>query len=228
MAKAPRRTGRKTARAAAATTAGAASADPRERVVDAFMALVAEHGLDKVELADIAGRAGITLAELRGLYPGRLAILADFSRRIDRAVLAGGVAAGSDEEARDRLFDVMMRRFDALAPYKEAIRRVARAARCDPALASALHGIALGAQKWNLAAAGVHKAGALRLVAAEGMVLVYAETMRTWLDDDDPDLGRTMAALDRALRRGEQAMRVIAAACSLVPRFAGRLRRAGA
>ena len=222
MARGPKRTRAKAAKAAAT----AETADPRDRVVDAFMALVAEHGLHAVELADIAGRAGITLAELRGLYPGRLAILADFSKRIDRQVLAGGVAAGPEEEVRDRLFDVMMRRFDALAPYKEAIRRIARAARCDPALASALHAIALGAQKWNLAAAGVHRAGALRLVAAEGMVLVYAEAMRTWLDDDDPDLGRTMAALDRALRRGEQAMRFVSAACALVPRFAGRLRRA--
>ena len=226
MARASRRAGRKSAKAA--TAAGAATADPRERVIDAFMALVAEPGPYAVELADIAGRAGITLAELRDLYPGRLAILADFSKRIDRQVLAGGVAAGTDEEARDRLFDVMMRRFDALAPHKEAIRRVARAARSDPGLACVLHRMARRAQTWNLAAAGVHKEGALRLVAAEGMVLVYAETMRTWLDDDDPDLGRTMATLDRALRRGEQAMRFVAAACALVPRFAGRLRRAGA
>ena len=110
MARAPKRTGRKSAKAAAAATA-----DPRERLVDAFMALLAEHDPHKVELVDIAGRAGVTLAELRDLYPGKLAILADFSKRIDRQVLAGGVAAGPDEEARDRLFDVMMRRFDALA-----------------------------------------------------------------------------------------------------------------
>lgn len=209
-----------------AETAAPGNSDPRERIVDAFMALLAERGPHEVGLADIAGRAGVSLADLRGLYDGKLAILADFARRIDRRVLEPGVAEPSAEEgARDRLFEVMMRRFDALAPYKDAVRRVARAARCDPGLACALHAIALGSQKWTLAAAGIRKRGAFGLVAAEGTVLVYAETMRTWLDDDSPDLGRTMAALDRALRRGERAMKMMSRACCLLPRLAGRMRR---
>ncbi|KAB2864417.1 MAG: TetR/AcrR family transcriptional regulator, partial [Bauldia sp.] len=56
-------------------------------------------------------------------------------------------------------------------------------------------------------------------------VLVYAEAMRTWLDDDAPDLARTMAALDRALRRGERAMQMVSNLCCLLPRFADRARR---
>ena len=69
---------------------------------------------------------------------------------------------------------------------------------------------------------------------AEGLdhhlALVYGETMRTWLTDDDPDLGRTMATLDRALRRGERGMRMMSDLCSLLPRLAesGRRGRAAA
>jgi hypothetical protein len=38
----------------------------------------------------------------------------------------------------------------------------------------------------------------------QGAVLVYANTMRTWLEDNDPTLAKTMARLDRELRRGER------------------------
>ncbi|MBZ0229421.1 MAG: TetR/AcrR family transcriptional regulator [Bauldia sp.] len=225
MATGPRRSRRKGGGAEAAAPRQDDTRDPRERIVDAFMALLAERGPYDVGLGDIAGQAGVSLADLRELYDGKLAILADFSKRIDRQVLAQGVAQASEDGPRHRLFEVMMRRFDALGPYKPAIRRVARAARRDPGLACALHGIALGAQKWTFAAAGIHKRGALGMVAAEGAVLVYAEAMRTWLDDDAPDLARTMAALDRALRRGERAMQMVSNLCCLLPRFADRARR---
>lgn len=208
------------------TKSGGASAEPRDRIVDALMALTAERGLRRVGLADIAGRAGVSLAELRDHYSGKAAIFADFTRRIDHQVLAQGAAEASEDGARDRLFEVMMRRFDALAPYKDAIRRIARAARCDPGLACTLHCIALGSQKWTLAAAGIHTGSCLGRVALHGTVLVYAEVMRVWLDDDEPDLARTMAALDRALRRGERAMGVLSDLCRWLPGMGPRRRPA--
>ena len=39
-----------------------------------------------------------------------------------------------------------------------------------------------------------------------GLGLTYASVFRTWLEDDDAGLARTMAALDRRLRRGQQTL----------------------
>ena len=120
-----------------------------------------------------------------------------------------------------------MRHFDALGPYRAALKSLARSARRDPALACAVHRILEGSAKWMLVAAGIHHGGIVGKVAMEGVVLVHVETMRTWLDDDDPGLARTMAALDRSLRRGERAMELIGDVCSFLPRMAerGRARR---
>ncbi|MCB1496883.1 MAG: TetR/AcrR family transcriptional regulator [Bauldia sp.] len=220
MAKAARRSTR---------TTKAPARDPREAIIDAFLALAAERDVHCIGLDEIAERAGVSLAELRGCYAGKLGILLGFARRVDLAVLAEG-PADPESEARDRLFEVMMRRFDALAPYKPAIRRMARSARCDPALAAILRRLAIRAQAWNLAAAGISHGGLSGRVKSGGLALVYGETMRTWLGDDDPDLGRTMATLDRALRRGERGMRMMSDLCSLLPRLAesGRRGRAAA
>ena len=49
-------------------------------------------------------------------------------RRVDREVLAGSPAHSDPEEtARDRLFDVLMRRYDALKPHRAFLRAVQEA-----------------------------------------------------------------------------------------------------
>src|SRR5262245_23552410 len=113
MASRPKRKPARSSKAASGRTAKAAASTPRERIIEALMALLAEKAIDEVSLAEIADGAGVSLAELRDAYSGKLAILADWSKQIDRKVLAAGVASASDS-SRDRLFEVMMRRFDAL------------------------------------------------------------------------------------------------------------------
>ena len=42
------------------------------------------------------------------------------------------------------------------------------------------------------------------MIRAQGLALLFASVLRTWVDDDDAGLARTMAALDRALARGQR------------------------
>src|SRR5512143_3151878 len=107
----------------------------RDKAVDALMALLAEQSFEDVGLAEVAGRAGLKLSQLRAEFGSRLAILAGHIKEIDRVVLAGSDSDMSDEPARERLFEVLMRRLEALAPYKQAVRSVMRSARRHPSLA---------------------------------------------------------------------------------------------
>jgi hypothetical protein len=84
------------------------------------------------------------------------------------------------------------------------LRRISADLRYDPVSLAALNQVALNSQRFMLAAAGISTEGPLGALKLQGAVLVYANTMRTWLDDDDPTLARTMARLDRELRRGER------------------------
>ena len=66
---------------------------------------------------------------------------------------------------------------------------------------------ALKSQYWMLAAAGISGEGGTGFLRVQGLLSVYARVFSIWLDDDDPGMARTMAALDRRLRRGESLMR---------------------
>jgi AcrR family transcriptional regulator len=176
----------------------------RNRIVDALMALAAERPWDAVTLEALAERAGVTLPALRAAYDGRLAVLADFVRRTDERVLSGVDPDMAGEAPRERLFDVLFSRFEALAPHKQAIRNLAVAARRDLPLALEINRIVTGSMAWMLAAAGIPATGTRGLIRAQGLACVWSRVARVWLDDGDPGLARTMAELDKRLRQAER------------------------
>jgi AcrR family transcriptional regulator len=197
----------------------------RERIIDALMALLAEKPIEQIGLAEIAKRAGVSLSNLRDAFGATLAILAAHMKAIDRAVLAGGDDDMAEEPPRERLFDVLMRRLELLASHKAAVRSLMRSAARNPALAFALNGLAVRSQQWMLTAADIGASGPRGMLRAQGLALLFAQVLRTWVHDDDPGLARTMAALDRALARGQHwsgllddLFRIPAAACRLRPR----------
>jgi AcrR family transcriptional regulator len=183
-----------------------AQASPRDRIIDALMRLAAEQPWNDIEVTDIAREAGVTLAEFRDLFPSKGAVLGGLARRIDREVLAKTSDDLVGEPARERLFDVLMRRLDAMAPYKAALRRIAFALRYDPLALAALNQVSLNSMRFMLAAAGINTEDALGRLRLQGTVIAFANVMETWFEDDDPALARTMARLDREIRRGERIM----------------------
>ncbi|MGH6771506.1 MAG: TetR/AcrR family transcriptional regulator [Xanthobacteraceae bacterium] len=176
----------------------------RDPIVDAFMELLAEKRFEEVGFAEIANRAGVSLAELRGKHASKIELIAAHMREIDRAVLAGIDPALAEEPARERLFDVLMRRLDALGPHKQAVRSLRRSAMSNPGLGFAINGLAVRSMQWMLTAADISASGPKGMFRAQGLALLFASVLRSWLDDDDPGQARTLASLDRALASGQR------------------------
>ncbi|MCZ7658251.1 MAG: TetR/AcrR family transcriptional regulator [Xanthobacteraceae bacterium] len=176
----------------------------REKIIDAFMALLAEKPIEVIGFGEIAARAGVPLTQCRAEFGSVLAVLAAHAKAIDRAVLAGGDGDMTEEPPRERLFDVLMRRIEALAPHKAAMRSLIRSTLRNPGLALAVNPIAVRSQSWMLTAADIDAAGPRGMVRAQGLACLFASVLRTWADDEDPGMARTMAALDRALASGQR------------------------
>lgn len=204
-------------------------ADPREAAIEALLRLAAERDWAAISLQDVARAANLSLGELRGLFPSKGAILSAFSRRIDQAVLAGSDASMTAEPPRDRLFDVLMRRLDALQTYKVALRRIARAMAADPLSLAALNKVVVTSMQWMLAAADLPSDGPRGAGQAQGLAIAWTQILKVWFDDD-PEGARTMTEVDRQLRRGEQVMRRVDDLCRMTAplrRFVDRTAHSG-
>jgi AcrR family transcriptional regulator len=204
-----------------------AKSDAREKIIDALMALAAEQNWDEISLADVADRAGLTLAQFRDFFPSKGAVLGGFSRRIDKIVLEGGEKlsdeSAQDQSPKDRLFDVLMRRFDAMTPYKAALKNINDWAMHDPLALPALNQLALNSLRFMLEAAGLNSEGPLGTLKLQGLALSWTRVFHVWLADDSADGAKTMAALDKELARGEDLVERVEGARRRLAPFAAPL-----
>ena len=176
-----------------------------ETALDAFLGMIAEKGFAAVTLRDVAAAAGLGLADLYRLYPDKVALVGAFMARIDADVLAGTPSHDDPEEtARDRLFDVMMRRYDALKPHRLALRAIRRAGTRDPLLALALGPALRRSMAVMLEAASLPSEGLSGALRQNGLLAIHYAVSRVYDRDETADLSKTMAALDSRLKMAER------------------------
>ena len=172
------------------------------RLISAALGLAAEKPWAQVTLADIAERAGSTLVALKAEFASKGDILAAFTQLADDEMLRRAPRRSESASPRDALFEVIMSRFDVLEPYKGALKSIAAGGLPEPQQVSRL----LTTQGWMLEAAGIGSDGIDGSVKTAGLATLYASVFRVWLEDEDQGLARTMAALDRRLRRGQRSL----------------------
>ena len=178
-----------------------------QHLIDTALRLAAERGWAGLSLGDIAAEAKLPLSKIYPVFSSKAAILAGFSTMIDAKVLAELDEEDEEGDARDRLFDVLMSRFDALQPYRAGLGNILYDLLRDPAAAAcALPGLQRS-MALMLEAAGLSASGPKGLIRIKGLAAIYLASLRVWLRDDSLDMAKTMAALDGYLRRVEGLLR---------------------
>jgi AcrR family transcriptional regulator len=185
--------------------------DIDSRLVTGLWQVVAERGWPGLSMRRVAAASGVAPAEIRRRCPSPCHLLALHGRVMDQVVLEGTAPGDAldTNTPRDRVFDVLMRRIDALQPHRAGILRLLDDLRRDPLLGLVLLASLPRSMAWMLEAAGLGAGGLAGLARAKGLTAVWLATLRAWVDDDSVDLGPTMAALDRALDRAEQVARML-------------------
>jgi hypothetical protein len=173
-----------------------------DALILAAFALAAREGWHGVSVISAAREAGLALDRARARFAGRDAILMRFGKRADARALAEAPATGP---ARERLFDLLMRRFDALQAHRLGVLAVLKSLPTDPGTALLLTAATARSMGWMLEAAGIPSSGLTGQLAVNGLLAVWLYTVRAWQADETADLSTTMAALDKALARAEQA-----------------------
>ena len=170
-----------------------------DRLMEAALALVAERGWQALSLVEVAKRAELPLLDCYRIMPNKAALLRRLIVAADEAVLQEGVA-DPEEKPRDRLFDVLMRRFDALQTRRVGTVAILRGLPLDPTSIVGLLPRLVRSFVWMLETAGVTTNGLSGALHIKVLGIVYLYVLRVWVEDDTPDIARTMAALDKALR----------------------------
>ncbi|ACL60970.1 TetR/AcrR family transcriptional regulator [Methylobacterium nodulans] len=168
-----------------------------DRVLDAYLALMADRPFDRVSMRMVAEAAGISLAQLRATFASEEALLESFAARVDGAMLDRVDAHPWADDPRARIVTAMLARFEVLAPLKPAIRSLLTGA-ADPATALFFGRVSVEEHRWTLIAAGLNHRGPRARNLAEAVSLAFVTAAAAWLDDVDVALHRTRTAIEQA------------------------------
>jgi AcrR family transcriptional regulator len=195
---------RKAAPKAAPKTARATGEDSAAALRRALLDLVETQGWIDLSFAEIAERAGVPIAEAHRIYPSKTAVLLGLTRAIDERILNSLAADPLEGSAKDRLFDIVMRRFDVLKADREAYRRLMRQLPATPSAFAALLCQLRRSLSLSLEAAGISASGLKGALRLKGLLAIYIAGLRAFANDESEDLAKTMAEIDRRLGQAEK------------------------
>jgi ubiquinone biosynthesis protein COQ9 len=170
-------------------------------LVTAAFRVAGEQGWRRLNVAIAAREGGLSLAEARARFPSKAAVLLRFGRLADQAALTDAPAEGP---VRDRLFDLLMRRFDFLQTHRAGVKALLRSLPTDPPTALLLASASRRSMRWMLQAAGLTATGIRGELQVKGLLAVWVWAVRAWERDESLDLSGTMAAVDSALQRADR------------------------
>lgn len=179
------------------------SREDRPDLLEAAFAQIADAGWAGWSPKALAAATGHDLATVYETFPVPASLLRRLGERLDRAMLAIPPEELDGLGKRERLFELLMRRFDAMAPFRPGLRRMAKEAREPELLIQGFCSLDRMAG-WLLELAGIAYRGLEARLARRALMLAYARLFRVWLADETPDLASTMAELDKRLDQLER------------------------
>jgi AcrR family transcriptional regulator len=181
--------------------------DQRAKILNDALSLAAEIGWRHLSLRDLALKSGLSLAQLYGQFTDKNALLLAYEQSLMHRVLetAARHAPDSMPPPREILFDMLMERFELMNEHRAALLVILGDLRLDPKAAVIGMPHLAGSMNWMLEAAGIDTGGVRGAIKIAGLSAVYLKAVHAWRRDESPDLGSTMAALDRALGHAERA-----------------------
>ena len=172
-----------------------------KKVIEAALHLAVEKAWPRISLADIAGRAGVPLKEAFQVGASKTEILVALAEEMRDQTLDDVADQQPEGNAQDRLFDTIMLSLEAMEASKAGLAAIVAHVRRDPVTLIQLRAQLASTMKMILEASGIDSSGLRGALRVRVIGAVWTSTFLVWLEDDDAGLARTMAHLDRQLRR---------------------------
>ena len=180
----------------------------KKKVFDACLHVIEREGWKEFSFAKASQDSAIPLHVFREQFSSPSDVMIHLFKMIDQEVLKN-LESYEGLSPKDALFDILMSRFEAAQSYKPVLKSFWEEWIMAPSEAPAFACHGFSSMAWMLEAAGLESRGLKGILRVQGLTALYLLTLRTWLTDDSPDLGKTMVFLDKGLVKLERAARFL-------------------
>jgi len=172
----------------------------KKRLIQSSLDLAAKTSWVDVSIDDIAAHADVKITDAVVLCPDKQSILMAYGYYVDSQLadnFSNEIWDGMSD--KDRLFDVLMDRFDILNENRAGVVSIINAVTLDPRQAIC-HAPMICQSMENVSKiANVSMDGLMGSVKLTALSALYLKILRDWVRDDSVDMPITMANLDKAL-----------------------------
>jgi hypothetical protein len=172
------------------------------KLAQAALEQAAQKPWAEVSLSQLCVAADVTLADCARDSVTKAHVAEKLDTDLDQAMLSGAAELDDTQSVRDRLFDVVMGRFDGMEYNRAAWQSILCGERGDALAMFARQARRVRGAGWALEACGVTATDLRGAGRAIGLARILRNCESVWREDG-PDLAKTMARLDQDLRKGE-------------------------
>lgn len=173
-----------------------------EKVTDHALKLASDRAWARLTLAALCAGSDVTLSDCATLAITKADVCSHLDTRHDLLMLATTPNVDHTQSVRDRLFDVLMGRFDVMETHRTAWLSIFEGERDDALAMLARQVRRVKTATWALEAAGVSASSLRGTAQAVALARVLRRCEKSWRGDNG-DLAKTMASLDQDLRSAE-------------------------
>lgn len=175
----------------------------KENIFKVCLKVIEKEGWRGFSFATASKVSGIPLNVFQNTFPCPSDVMIHLFQKIDEEVLKK-IDLAETQSPKDALFEILMARFDAAEKYKPVLKAFWHDWLLTPEENIPLACQGFSSMAWMLEAAGLSPRGLKGMLRVQGLTTLYLLTLRVWLEDTSPDLGKTMAFLDKGLTRCEK------------------------
>lgn len=190
------------------STGSAKSSDMASKIVDTALDLACETGWGALSLHEVAASRNLSLSDLRLQFRDKDAIADAWFDRALAAMLEPMPKKSAEEPVSERLHMLLVRWFDALAPYRAVTCQMLDEKMHLPHphhWAPMVFNLSRLIQ-WLRDAALLEAQGGRRQIEEIGLTAVFLATLAVWRRDSSPEQERTKEFLRRRLVRADRTM----------------------
>lgn len=176
----------------------------KDHALDQAFELIALIGWQSFSLNELAGKLNLPLVEIYSIFHDKISVVLMFLERVDMTVLSQLDREDFNEPRRERLFELLMCRIEALTPYKKSLRFLMNGVVSDPLILMKIMPKFIDSFRLMLEISGYNVQGLKGYLKIGSLAVLYYGLTSDWINDDTIDQVKIMAAIDNIISRVEK------------------------
>ena len=184
--------------------------DKKFNLINKAFKIIEKIGWKSFSFEKLAEEEKISVLDVNKVLKTKTMLLREFSLMIDSSVEKNfDLKDLENSSTKDNLFELIMLRLELMTPYKKALYNIIDAFKNDLSAYKTVSCSILGSLDFYLELTNSYDGSFLDGLKKNTLLIIYARTFMTWMNDNSDEMTKTMSELDKMLSFAERATKTL-------------------